>query len=274
MQTTQGYTFSGKQSSIDLLIKKSRGKARMMSCTLTQIGINGRTLNFADFFDKDGVRPNTISVGDWEIMSAVAYDCILQCCTDESCSKHFDGIDGGDGETLLARLQNVCGSKQQRIEQLDDDIKNCSVTTISKWPAYRDAMVTLLKRRNSVPNIAANEKESDAKQLRQFITPLAPLFSSLHENYIMDDMNAHPTFTIESVIEVANALWHAKTKGKIAARMNTMAVAQEAGEGASNGNMGGDMSTNLSTSNANFHGASIGKGKGKGGKGKGKGGKA
>ena len=29
------------------------------------------------------------------------------------------------------------------------------------------------------------------------------------------------------------------------------------------------MSTNLSTSNANFHGASIGKGKGKGGKGKG-----
>jgi hypothetical protein len=53
--------------------------------------------------------------------------------------------------------------------------------------------------------------------------------------------------------------------------MNTMAVAQEAGEGASNGNMGGDMSTNLSTSNANFHGKGTqGKGgKGKGGKGKG-----
>ena len=89
MQATQGYTFSGKQSSIDFLIKKSRGKARMMSCTLTQIGINGRTLNFADFFDKDGVRPNTISVGDWEIMSAIAYDCILSCCTDEPCEKYF-----------------------------------------------------------------------------------------------------------------------------------------------------------------------------------------
>lgn len=145
MQTTQGYTFSGKQSSIDFLIKKSRGKARMMPCTLTAIGGRGRTLNFAEFFDNDGVRPNIISVGDWDIMSAIAYDCILSCCTDESCQKHFDGIDGGDGETLLARLQNVCGSKQQRIEQLDDDIKNCSVTTISKWPAYRDSMVTLLK---------------------------------------------------------------------------------------------------------------------------------
>jgi hypothetical protein len=48
--------FSGKQSSIDFLIKKSRGKARMMPCSLTAIGVNGRTLNFADFFDKDGAQ--------------------------------------------------------------------------------------------------------------------------------------------------------------------------------------------------------------------------
>jgi hypothetical protein len=108
-----------------------------MPCSLTAIGVNGRTLNFAIFFDKEGVRPNTISVGDWEIMSATAYDCILSCCPDESSEKRFSGIVSGDGESLLARLQNVCGNKQQRIEQLDDDIKNCSVTTISKWPAYR-----------------------------------------------------------------------------------------------------------------------------------------
>jgi hypothetical protein len=150
----------------------------MMPCSLTAIGVNGRTLNFADFFDKEGVRPNTVSVGDWEIMSATAY---------ESSEKCFSGIVGGDGESLLARLQNVCGNKQQRIEQLDEDIKNCSVTTISKWPAYRDNMVALLKRRNNVPGIAANEKESDAKQLRQFMSPLAPLFSTLHGNYVIQE---------------------------------------------------------------------------------------
>jgi hypothetical protein len=93
MQATQGYTFSGKQSSIDFLIMKSRGKARMLPCSLTAIGVNGRTLNFAEFFDKDGVRPNTISVGDWDIMSATAYDCILGCCSDGSCEKYISGIE-------------------------------------------------------------------------------------------------------------------------------------------------------------------------------------
>ena len=42
MQATQGYTFSGKQSSIDFLIMKSRGKARMLPCSLTAIGGRGR----------------------------------------------------------------------------------------------------------------------------------------------------------------------------------------------------------------------------------------
>jgi hypothetical protein len=132
-------------------------------------------------------------------MSATAYDCILSCCPDESSEKCFSGIEAGDGESLLARLQNVCGNKQQRIEQLDEDIKNCSVTTISKWPAYRDNMVTLLGRRNNVPGIDANKKESDAKQLRQFMSPLAPLFGTPHDNYIfIDGMLSSPTMTVVS----------------------------------------------------------------------------
>jgi hypothetical protein len=50
-------------------------------------------------------------------------------------------------------------------------VQNCSVTTITKGPAYRDSMVTPLGRRNNVPGIDTNEKKSDAKQLRQFISP-------------------------------------------------------------------------------------------------------
>jgi hypothetical protein len=60
----------------------------------------------------------------------------------------------------LARLQNVCGNKQQRIEQLDDDIAKCSVGNISKWPECCDKMKNLLTRRNKAPGMLNNETES------------------------------------------------------------------------------------------------------------------
>ena len=57
-------------------------------------------------------------------------------------------------------------------------------------------MKTLLQKRNTIPELQNNEVESDVKQLRQFVTNLAPLFPTLVDNYVIDSMIAAPTFTI------------------------------------------------------------------------------
>ena len=98
------------------------------------------------------------------------------------------GIGAGNGTELIKRLQNVCGNKQQRIDQLDGKIASMSVATLSGWTNYRDQMKILLQKRNSIPQLQNNEIESDAKQLRQFVPPLATLFPTLFENYVLDSI--------------------------------------------------------------------------------------
>ena len=223
--TAPSYSYSGKVEAVDWLLKKARGKARERVCTLRHQGVAGRQINYGDFFDI-AVRPNTINAVDWEDMSNVAYDCILACIHDEKLQYLLAGIDAGDGTELMKRLQNVCGNKQQRIDQLDGKIASVSVATLSGWTNCRDQMKTLLQKRNSIPQLQNNEIESDAKQLRQFVTPLATLFPTLFENYVLDSMkdtaNGGPVCTIQSVIDVSDALYQARSKTNKSNRMSVM----------------------------------------------------
>ena len=88
----------------------------------------------------------------------------------------------------MKRLQNICGNKQQRIDQLDGKTASLSVAALSGWTSYRDQMKTLLQKRNTIPELQNNELESDAKQLRQFVTPLAALFPTLFDNYVINSI--------------------------------------------------------------------------------------
>ena len=135
--TDPSYSYSGKVEAVEWLLKKARGKARERVCDLRHQGIAGRQINYGDFFDS-AVRPNTINAADWETMSNVAYDCILTCIHDEKLQYLLAGIDAGNGTELIKRLQNVCGNKQQRIDQLDGKIASMSVATLSGWTNYRD----------------------------------------------------------------------------------------------------------------------------------------
>ena len=106
-------------------------------------------------------------------------------------------------------MQNICGNKQQRMDQIDVDIENQTVATITQWPGFRDKMSDLLRKRNLIPGLQDNEKESDSKQLRQFCAPLNVLFATFYENYVLDAMKPAPQITLATAITLYDALYHA-----------------------------------------------------------------
>ena len=280
----QAYSYSGKPESVEWMVKKARGKTRNSFCNLTRTGVRGTPIHFSDFFDNQE-RPDDISEADWQILAAKAYDCLLDCMNDEKLQHLVAGLEPGDGRGLLDKLLNMCGNKQQRMDSLDDDIDKMAVSTINQWPSFRDGMSDLLRKRNAIPNLLATEKESDAKQLRQFCSPLSSLFPTFYENYVLDTMKAVPTMLLATAKGLCDALYQSRTRKRGAGRMsvmlggqidsqNTAAVQDLLPNGSANGSAA-DYASNFFTSAGTSHGlfgkGKGGKGKGKGGKGKGKG---
>ena len=164
MMGAQSYSYSGKPESVEWLVKNARGKSRMSNCDLTRVGRGNRPIKYSDFFDNQ-TQPNDISDADWLTMAEKAYDCILDCMNDEKLQYLLAGIESGDGRGLINRLQNICGNKQQRMDQIDADIENQTAATITQWSAFRDKLSDLLRKRNLIPGLQDNEKESDAKHV-------------------------------------------------------------------------------------------------------------